>query len=803
MNVLSNGARSATCTALILIAAIGSALAQVELDVPGGGDKSDELVRTVGPELARWHRTGEVDGRRGRVGKSDSSRALVPNDQFVHVGNEVLIEAVAETGNRSLRAELEAVGLRRSVRTGRLISGVIPIERIDRAAETRGLRFIRPVRRPHRAVGRVTSRGDSAVRAGTARGRFGVDGTGVQIGVVSDSYGNLSSVGTDVGFGDIPHDVRVLFDNPVEALGASTDEGRAMMQIIQDLAPEAQLSFYTANFGRSGMARGIRALAEEGAEVIVDDIFYLTSPFFQDGVVSRAVDRVVEEGVSYFSAAGNQGTDGYAAPFRSSGQLLQSQLGFHMAHDFEPGPGVDIRQEFRLPPGGSFRVTFQWDQPFALGGSFGSQSDYDIFILDSEDRVVTAGTVNNFGADPVEIVSVSNTSDSDAFFSVVIGKYLGSTSSTAGTGPDAGRLQYVDVAGQATAVDRPLEAPTIIGQANSEGAEAVGAAFYQFTPSYGVDPPRVESFSSLGGVPVLFDRDGDRLSEPIVRDKPEIVAPDGVNTTFFGTDLPPEFDADLFPNFFGTSAAAPHAAAVAALILQAAGGPGSLSPARLYERLERTAIDMDDPASTGFDAGFDARTGYGLIQADAAVSGSYNHVPIAVSDTVSVARDGVTRVHPLANDSDEDGDTLQVASVSNGHFGTASVAADGRTVLYTGSGYLPRSDTLRYVVTDGFRRTSARMVLDPLPERVVLEPNYPNPFSLSTRIVYHLPAAGHVEVRVYDAEGRPLRTLVDRIQEAGRHVATWRPRTPASGLYLYRVSLSGREPRGGKMLLLD
>lgn len=58
-------------------------------------------------------------------------------------------------------------------------------------------------------------------------------------------------------------------------------------------------------------------------------------------------------------------------------------------------------------------------------------------------------------------------------------------------------------------------------------------------------------------------------------------------------------------------------------------------------------------------------------------------------------------------------------------------------------------------------------------------------------------------VRVYDAEGRPLRTRVDRILEAGRHTTTWRPRTPASGLYLYRVSLGGREPRGGKMLLLD
>ena len=152
----------------------------------------------------------------------------------------------------------------------------------------------------------------------------------------------------------------------------------------------------------------------------------------------------------------------------------------------------------------------------------------------------------------------------------------------------------------------PAYQSTIYGHINAATAEAVGAAAYFNTPAFGVSPAVLDSISSSGGTPILFDSAGNRLANAEIGSKPEIVAPDGGDTTFFGTDT----NGNGFPNFFGTSAAAPHAAGVAALLLQAK--PGS-TPLQIYAALENTAIDMGA-------SGFDYDSGFGLIQADTALA---------------------------------------------------------------------------------------------------------------------------------------------------------------------------------------
>ena len=204
------------------------------------------------------------------------------------------------------------------------------------------------------------------------------------------------------------------------------------------------------------------------------------------------------------------------------------------------------------------------------------------------------GSDFNVGGDPVEVFGL--TSGGTVTLGLRISLFAG---------PVPALVKYVVFSTSAFSInEHDTASGTIYGHANAAGAEAVGAAFYQETPEFGTAPPLLESFSSAGPTPIYFDTLGLEAFE--VRDKPEIVAPDGTNTTFFGFDVEP----DGFPNFFGTSAAAPHAAGVAALMLEAA---GPLTPAQVYAALENTAIDMDAP-------GFDFDTGFGLIDAVLAVT---------------------------------------------------------------------------------------------------------------------------------------------------------------------------------------
>jgi hypothetical protein len=557
------------------------------------------------------------------------------------IDDYVVVDAVASGDVENLKADLTSLGMQGAVAYGRMVSGYLPISSIPTASALTSLKFVQTAKAVTH-VGSVTSQGDQSMRSNVTRAAFAVDGSGIKVGVLSDSFDCLGGAATDVANGDLSS---VTIVQEISSCTDATDEGRAMLQIIHDVAPGAGLSFASAFNGMASFAANITALKNNGAKVIVDDIIYLAEPMFQDGIVAQAVDGVVASDAAYFSSAGNQARQSYQSAFRpgdffANGAIPSAPgapafLG-GTGHNFNSIGGKDQFLSVTIPGGTGVTVVLQWDSPFfSVSGSPGTQNDLDLYVLDSSATQVLAGTTfNNIGGDAVEIFGATNTGLAALNVNLMIVNH-------SGVAPGLLKIVYFYSGAPPIINEFDTQSGTIYGHANASGGEAVGAARYSNTPAFGVSPPVLESFSSSGSTPILFDLTGNRLATPDPRpDKPEIVAPDGADTTFFGSF---DFDGTGFPNFFGTSAAAPHVAGVAALLLQA---KPTLTPAKVYRSLENTAIDMDV-------AGFDNNSGFGFVQADAALAAALQPTPVDFDgdgeSEIGVYRGGAWLFHDFAS----------------------------------------------------------------------------------------------------------------------------------------------------------
>ena len=439
----------------------------------------------------------------------------------------------------------------------RLVDGWIAPPALSGLAALPEVVSVRPVAPPRHRIGSVTSEGDAALGAPAVRAA-GYEGGGVAVGVVSDG---IDSLGLAVSRGDVSGAV-VPADPRCRA--GSGDEGTAMLEIVHDLAPGAALLFSGAGDSALQMADAVRCLAAAGARVIVDDVGFSDDPYFEDGPLATAVREVIAGGVSYHSAAGNDADRHYEAPYAAtSGSTL---------HDFGGG---DATNEVLVPGGRGLLCTLQWDEPFG-----GASSDYDLFLLellsDGSAVQLDAGTTVQDGTqDPYEEVVWLNPGATDRVLSLAVRRTSG-----------AARTLETFCFGPAT-MEHAVAAGSIYGHPGIPEAVAVGAVDVQ---DPGLDD--LEPFSSQGPATIAFPA-------PEARPKPDVVAVDGVATGVAG-----------FATFFGTSAAAPHAAAVAALLL--AKNP-TLGPADVQRILRDTAFDLGAP-------GVDGAFGAGRVRADAAAA---------------------------------------------------------------------------------------------------------------------------------------------------------------------------------------
>ena len=573
---------------IALIAAMWIALASPAPSSAQGAEPSPELLRQIEALLEeKRSRTPAQQKLSSRLIYASRMQRGLPiargvatlrSDVEIDGDGRVLVDARADVSD-ALLMEIEELGgsVLSSVPRLGAIRARLPLDQAESLAAHPAIHAIDPA---DRAFTRKidTSEGDGAHFADDARASLGIDGTGVSVGVLSDGVDALASL---VSSGDLPAGVVVL---PGQA--GSGNEGAAMLEIVHDLAPGASLLFATAFGSQAAFANNIIALRNAGADIIVDDVGYFAEAAFQDDDVAAAVDQVVASGALYFSSAGNGGNlnDGTSGVWEGD-FVAGSSFNGSPAHSYGGG---DITNEITVSS--PYVYTLHWSDP--LGGS---GNDYDLFLTNKPGSVLFGAStdVQSGSGDPFEIIGAAPNDRGRQL--IIVGKN-GSSSRTLHLNAVRGELEYV-TAGQTT------------GHATARGAMGVAATDARGRTSGFAGTEPVQSYSSDGPRRIFFEADGSPITPGNfsstggeLRQKPDLTAADCVSTATPG-----------FATFCGTSAAAPHAAAIAALLLERGGGPGVASPDDVRAALTSTALDIEAP-------GVDRDAGAGIAEAQAAAN---------------------------------------------------------------------------------------------------------------------------------------------------------------------------------------
>lgn len=614
-----------------------------------------DLVRSISPA------EGQAPAERAAPG-TGFSMASMPKSvrdaaqhrmMRINAKNEVqvyiLVDAVTDENLSQLRAGGVTVEIPDAAH--RRVQARIPVAQLQSVADLPFVNFIRLPNYAIRLTGSVNTEGDAILRADLARAQTGVNGTGVSVGVISDGIKGVFATGCTtcggvaggpISTGDLPsangtrnasgvltsstggiigtsfvsgafgtaNDLEGL--DPGCAFAGAGAEGTALLEIVHDIAPGAQLSFANADTDLA-FQNAVDFLAASN-DIVTDDLGFVGLPYDGTSGVSANTASALNNNSNrirgYFTSVGNFADEHYYGAYASSGvagntisgitnsghlHLFQSSADTADALALGPKPYNVIK----LPDNGSVYVFLTWDDSF---GS--SNNDYDLFLVRESTGAIVARSENpqTGTQEPFEAIAFTNSSSATDNFHVVVQNF-GDSAQTKNLSIFSFQPQCAEAGPLRLAPPRHerlnfnTATKSVPAQSDSGGSPvsvtsvgAICSASQAAQDVFGGDPTRDEScfdtsnstlefFSSLGPT-----HDG--------RNKPDISAIDGVAVTAAGSFENP---------FFGTSAAAPHMAGIAALVLQSApclldGSSGALedAPARtnLRDMLLENAVPL-------------------------------------------------------------------------------------------------------------------------------------------------------------------------------------------------------------------
>ncbi len=453
------------------------------------------------------------------------------------------------------------------------ISGWLPVSNLSTLAQEPGVISI--MAQLPAFTSQVTTKGDELLYTREFRNITNITGSGVKVGIISDGVESISSAITE---GELPADVHVLRNS------VGGDEGTAMLQIVHDIAPDAELYFYDRGSSQIEFVQAMDRLISAGCQIICDDITYV-EPFFEDGYIARNIrDRILSYGILYVTSAGNFAQEHYQAPFAG-----YQDRGYAW-HDFHASEGSkDLK--FTAPPQSAGHVILQWDD------RFGESSDnYDLFLYNAEKREIGRSVkIQDGDDDPMEYCRFINEEDCDKDYFVRVVQAGGENRTI--------ELYVLPIDGNSVKLDPCVPEDSIFGQ--QAVSEAISVAAIMPLANQTV----VEPYSSRGPVTIKFP-------SPALRQKPEISAPDGV---FVSTGPGQQ------GTFSGTSASAPHIAALGALLW-------STDPNLKEEQIRKKLIN----SSPLHNESWNPAIGYGVPDARLLLSGPLGFAPESTNNTTKI-----------------------------------------------------------------------------------------------------------------------------------------------------------------------
>jgi len=603
--------------------------------------------------------------KRAKLSLTKRERRLLDSEEvrvILHTkaGIEVDLDEIEARGAKILRARRNLIGME------------VPVSRIGSIVDhVEGIEY---ARLPHRLFpAEVISEGVD-LTGGSGFHDADYRGAGVKVAVIDVGFKGLTEAQAS---GDLPQGV-ITHDYTGNGLLTEYLHGTACAEIVHDMAPDAELHLLKIR-DEIDIYNAYDYCVGNGIDIISFSLgTFGSGPGDGTGPLSEAADSLREDGILFVAAAGNHGTSG-AAGSHWKGAFSDSDG--DGIHEFVQGDAGSERNRVIASPSqdddgnsetNEVTVVMRWnDWPNA-------NVDFDFSLYDFfSGQLVDASTTLQDGSQPpleVIVVDLPDSQPGTHLYNLAIVNQSG------GTGIEL--ELYLGGTADFIAFDRytsPIATSesSIVEPADAEGVLTVGAINYN---NWASGPQ--EAFSSQGPT--------NAWAGSSARVKPDIGAADGVSGSTYGKSA-----------FYGTSAATPHVAGAAALVLSM---HPNLNPDDLQTAIESMAVDRGEP-------GKDSIYGSGWLDVD-----PYNNLPTFTTIGSKVVDEGDLLAFSISA-SDADGDDLSYSATSLPP--GANFDADTRVFTWTPNGQQEGQYRVRFEVSDGLNPAFADVM-------ITVAPNPPN-----------------------------------------------------------------------------